>query len=224
MALKHRLRRLLIRPGAVILRWGVRVVSASYRLQLADGCRSRIGSLPEPAIIVCWHDQMLLSAPAVLREILPRRALSILASHSDDGELVTRVAIPFGVRVVRGSTSRGGRAGMRKLHQDLVRHRSTLFLMPDGPRGPAHVAKSGCVVLSQLARAPLVPVAFAGTPCRRVGSWDRLALPWPFARIRGVVGEPIEVPRELPTELRESLTRELQETLEKLTKQAEREL
>lgn len=220
MSLKHRVRKAILPAAAVLLRWLIRALCATYRLALPQHSQRVLASMPSPSILVCWHDQMLLSAPLMLRHVIGKRPFTIMASHSDDGELIARLSAPLGVQVIRGSASRGGREGLRKLQQDLVRRKSTLLILPDGPRGPAHVSKPGFLVLSQLARAPVVPVAFATDRCWKIGSWDRLVLPYPWARVSVRVGEPIDVPRQLSTEHRDRLNLEIQDTLQQLTTDA----
>jgi lysophospholipid acyltransferase (LPLAT)-like uncharacterized protein len=51
------------------------------------------------------------------------------------------------------------------------------------------------VTLARLARAPLVPLTWAADRSWRLGSWDRLEIPKPFARVAVAVGAPQEVPR-----------------------------
>src|SRR5437870_3835673 len=60
------------------------------------------------------------------------------------------------------------------------------------------------IALMPLARATGLPVfAFgvAARPVRRLGSWDRLQVPWPFARVSIVVSEPLFLPRRAETGL-----------------------
>ena len=47
------------------------------------------------------------------------------------------------------------------------------------------------------ARAPIVPIAFECSHAKRLGSWDRFMVPWPFASVAVVQGVPIEVPPDL---------------------------
>jgi lysophospholipid acyltransferase (LPLAT)-like uncharacterized protein len=70
-------------------------------------------------------------------------------------------------------------------------------ITPDGPRGPAMVASTGIVNVARLARAPIVPIVFATSRRRVLGTWDRLHAALPFGRGVFIWGEPIEVPAEL---------------------------
>jgi lysophospholipid acyltransferase (LPLAT)-like uncharacterized protein len=47
---------------------------------------------------------------------------------------------------------------------------------------------------------PIVPVGVGFTRVWRARSWDRFAVPFPFSTIVGVLGEPIEVARQVDRE------------------------
>jgi hypothetical protein len=73
---------------------------------------------------------------------------------------------------------------------------------PDGPRGPAREFKPGGLLAAQLSGAPIIPIAVDGAPAWRLRSWDRFAVPKPFARIRVRYGPAHFIPRESTAEAR----------------------
>jgi lysophospholipid acyltransferase (LPLAT)-like uncharacterized protein len=97
-------------------------------------------------------------------------------------------------------------------------------VLPDGPRGPARVAKPGVVALASAAGASLVPVAVAARPCLRFGSWDRVMLPLPFARVHCVYGSPIHLPKRSDDADVERWRGELGAALDRLTDAADQAL
>ncbi len=123
--------------------------------------------------------------------------MTLLASQSRDGELVTRFARPWKIRTVRGSSSRGGQAAMRALHRAIVKHGASPLIIPDGPRGPRYEAKAGGVLLARFAQVPIQPLGIAADRAWRLGSWDRMFVPKPFARVVVALGEPQSIAREL---------------------------
>lgn len=127
-------------------------------------------------IFSCWHDQLLMT-PAVYRGPGAR----LLISASKDGELIARTVKFFGQGVVRGSSSRGGRAAFRTLLQ-AAKEPVDLAITPDGPRGPRHQLKEGVVQLARLTARPVIPMAFVCSRGHRFASWDRFLLPFPFCR------------------------------------------
>jgi hypothetical protein len=72
-----------------------------------------------------------------------------------------------------------------------------LGITPDGPRGPAEVVKPGIVYLASRTGFPVLPVAAAAAPARRLSSWDGFRIPFPFARVVVGYGVPIPVPARL---------------------------
>ncbi len=153
----------------------------------------------EPVIFAFWHNRLYVCG-LYLRRLTRERGLELatLASHSRDGELVTRMALAEGFRVVRGSTSRGGLGGLLQLYRKLARERVSVITAPDGPRGPAYRAQPGTAMLARSSGAPIVPLAYAAERPWRLRSWDRLILPRPFSRVAVAVGEPLAVAADLP--------------------------
>jgi len=104
-------------------------------------------------------------------------------------------------------TIRGSKANARKRDKDkggvraiaealkLLKSNGTLCITPDGPRGPAEKAQLGPVVLAQRSGAPILPYALASAPAKRLSTWDRFIIPYPFTKGAIVFGEPILVGR-----------------------------
>jgi lysophospholipid acyltransferase (LPLAT)-like uncharacterized protein len=116
------------------------------------------------------------------------RLACVLTSRSRDGEILARYVRRFGLEVVRGSTSRGGAVALRALTR-AVRAGTDVAVVPDGPRGPRERVQPGVVHLAAATGAPVVPLAFAAHPARRLSTWDRFLVPLPFARAAVVFGQ-----------------------------------
>jgi lysophospholipid acyltransferase (LPLAT)-like uncharacterized protein len=97
-----------------------------------------------------------------------------------------------------------------------------VLIVPDGPRGPRHVAQNGAVMLAKVAGVPIVPLAVGAAPCRVLRSWDAFVVPRPFGRVAVVFGEPIAVPRAATHDVIEAKRRELETALHDLTAAAGR--
>jgi lysophospholipid acyltransferase (LPLAT)-like uncharacterized protein len=129
--------------------------------------------------------QMALTSVRGIRET------AVLVSHSRDGELQASVMRALSLRVVRGSSSRGGARSLRALAR-LVRAGMSVALAVDGPRGPAGKPKPGAAALARLGGASLVPVASAAA--RKIvlrRTWDAFEIPLPFSRVVVVIGAPL---------------------------------
>src|SRR5439155_859538 len=121
----------------------VRALGTTLRLRVA-GTEDvgRHWAAGQPVIYAVWHGQILM-VPWLnerLRASHGARPATALVSRSGDGEIVARYLTRFGLDSVRGSTSRGaGEAGRAPVAA--VRRRRDVAIVPDGPRGPAAVAK-----------------------------------------------------------------------------------
>lgn len=130
----------------------------------------------KPAIFAVWHNQQLfLLYPYRGRKIAP------LISLSKDGEYIARLLPKFGMRAIRGSTSRGGaRALIHLMHA--VREGYSPMLTPDGPRGPIYKVQQGLLFLAKKTGLPILPVGTALSRKFTVRSWDRMRIPLPFGK------------------------------------------
>jgi hypothetical protein len=136
-----------------------------------------IGPPPGASVYAFWH-RSLLSCAWRFRNL----NIAILISPSFDGELIARTVELLGFKVIRGSSSRGGAAGLRNMER-AFREGRCCAITADGPRGPAMVAKPGVVQLAQLVGEKVG--AFYVLPLRawQLNSWDRFLIPKPFSRV-----------------------------------------
>ena len=143
----------------------------------------------ERFILAFWHRHLLLM-PYSYRG----RGISVLVSQSKDGELIARTVARLGIDSSRGSSSRGGVAGMRTLLRKAAEGWDIAFT-PDGPRGPASEVQPGVILAAAATGFPIVPVALAATRAKRLRSWDRFVVPLPLSTVHFVYGEPLAVER-----------------------------
>lgn len=214
----------LMTGASWLLRGVVGAIGRTWRVELVEG-RERLDALldrGEPVILTFWHNRSVLALPLLLHH-LHRRGfdVTVLASGSRDGELVARTVRGWGVHVVRGSATRGGREALWGTFRAIRRRGSSPVVVPDGPTGPPYVYKVGVLHLARLSGSAVLPLGLAANRYWTVGSWDRLMVPLPFARIAVVVGEPRTVARGIQGDAleRERLDREA--ALNRLTGLAE---
>ncbi len=169
----------------------------------------------EPAVYVAWHEHLL---PLALLH-RGQGAMALVSRHRD-GEILARVLRRLGYEVARGSSSRGGGAGLQRMVR-AGRAGTPLAFTPDGPRGPDRQCKPGAVRAAAETGLPVVPLAAAATASRRLGSWDRFMVPAPGAGIRVARGEALEVPPRAAAEA-DGWTRRVARALETERRRAER--
>ena len=170
-------------------------------------------------VLVGWHQGLLVFAHA-LRD----RGLWVPVSRSRDGDWAEAVLRGLGFAASpRGSSSRGASELLRAMIRR-VRAGESGGVMPDGPRGPALVAKPGVLALASATGVPLVPVGVAVGASFRFGSWDRALCPRPFARLHVHYGERLDLPKSLDGPILEAWRRRLEEELRRADGEAERRL
>lgn len=188
------------------LTWSVRFVNTRIRKELLDS---------GGAIIVAgWH-HTIIPANWYFRD----RRCHVMVSLSSDGDLSARCCSRMGYRVIRGSTSRGGREALGKIVH-LCRNGAQTAFFADGPTGPPREPKPGAILAARMARLSVVPMGCTVRGAFRLRSWDRTVIPLPFARIVIGFGEPIEVPREAPLQQKLEEVRDAINRIEEATQRA----
>jgi lysophospholipid acyltransferase (LPLAT)-like uncharacterized protein len=208
----QRLALALVPPLAALL---VRLLGLTLRYEdHADPGVTPGYAIPGPVVFAFWH-RSLLACAYRFRGL----DIAILISPSFDGELIARTVELLGFRAIRGSSSRGGAAGLRNMQLAWqAGHRCAITA--DGPRGPVFVAKPGAAQLANSVGGPLAgtgqpPSGTAGVhPSGTAGvqptgtwlgcfyalpdrawelrSWDRFLIPKPFSRV--VLTWPAHIP------------------------------
>lgn len=148
----------------------------------------RVVTLHGHTLVGVWHETMLAACWANRG-----RNYHALASHSFDGEFGVHVIRRFGIEAVRGSSSKGGAEGLRQLQLAAQQVEWVGFTL-DGPRGPRRIAKAGIGILAARTQLPIVPLAIVPLRAKRLRSWDRLPISYPFSRIICAFGAPVPPP------------------------------
>jgi len=194
-----------IGPAAFAAAIVLRLLRRSVRLRFHGEATIRaLEAADQRFLLAFWHRHLPL-----MRYAYRGRRMSVLVSRSKDGELIARVMGHLGIDTARGSSSRGGSAGLREMLR-AARAGSDLAITPDGPRGPLREVQPGVVLLAAATGLPVIPAAIAASRARDLRSWDRMPIPLPGSRVEVVYGEPLRLPRDARAEewaprLREAL-------------------
>ena len=130
--------------GAIVFR----LLGMTLRFEDIGAPGTHADDHPETRVYCLWH-RSLLSIAHHFR----KRRIAILISPSFDGELIAAMIHRVGYMPVRGSSSRGGAAGLLGMQRALEATNGTrcnyAAFTSDGPRGPVYHAKPGGVKLAQ---------------------------------------------------------------------------
>lgn len=164
-----------------LLGWLVRAWLATLRLTVIDRTTDA-GS--QPWVLAFFHGTQV-----PLLAWRRRRRTGVLVSWSSDGALSTAVMRRAGMVVVRGSTSRGGARALLSLVKAMKADSLDAAFAVDGPKGPYGSVSPGALACARHVDGVLVPIGSACAPRRVLArAWDRMALPWPFARAVVLLG------------------------------------
>jgi lysophospholipid acyltransferase (LPLAT)-like uncharacterized protein len=190
----------------------IHLIGSTLRLTVED--RGGIINLPDhqPVIIAFWHNRVALMAYIYKRFNIRRTALTFI-SRSRDGQFMTDVAARFGIKAVRGSSSRHGTAAMLAAVRAAGDSHVDLVITPDGPRGPRYQIQPGLIRLAQITHRPIVAVTYRLGWKLEVHSWDRFQVPLPFTTCHMVTGEPVYVPEDASEAELEAIRTRLSESL-----------
>jgi lysophospholipid acyltransferase (LPLAT)-like uncharacterized protein len=92
------------------------------------------------------------------------------------------------------------------------------FICPDAPEGPAGEPKRGVYLLARRSNALVLPFGVWASHAREMRRWDNNLLPYPFARLTAVVGEPLDInqmdcERDFQARLKDRLTAAREEAI-----------
>jgi lysophospholipid acyltransferase (LPLAT)-like uncharacterized protein len=199
----------------------LRSVAASLRYTWIDRSGHFGVPPPGPAIYCVWHNRLALCMKAYYGYIKKRnrtQGLAAMVSASKDGGFLTGILECFHVQPVRGSSSRRGPQALLELTTWAERGYD-LAITPDGPRGPRYVVQGGIMSLAQITGLPIVPVSYNLGWKLQLKSWDKFQIPLAFSRCEMLLGKPISVPRQASEAEREVLRRELEQSLQGMSKE-----
>jgi lysophospholipid acyltransferase (LPLAT)-like uncharacterized protein len=171
----------------------IHLIGSTLRMTVED--RGHILDQPEhpPVIIAFWHNRTALMAYFYEHYCRGRTALTFI-SRSRDGQFMTDVAARFGIKAIRGSSSRHGTSAMLAAIRAASDQNVDLVITPDGPRGPRYQIRPGLIRLAQATQRPIVAVTYQLKWKHLLNSWDRFHVPFPFSICHLITGEPIFVP------------------------------
>ena len=176
-------------------------------------------------VLTFWHSRLML-APFIRRETDAQ--INMLISRHRDGEMIAKAVKGFDVKFIRGSAANVNKPGKAKHGASAVAQMlaalekgEVVAITPDGPRGPAETFQVGAVKLAQRSGAAIVPAGASSSRAKRLKSWDRFCLAFPFSRIFYVAGEPVTVPADASDDEIEHYRQTIEQRLKEATAAAD---
>jgi hypothetical protein len=217
---KQRLALAVLPPIGAVL---IRLLGATLRFRDIGEPGAHADDNPQTRVYCMWH-RSLLSVAYHFR----KRKIAILISPSFDGELIARTIWRVGYTPIRGSSSRGGTAGLLGMESALkapdgLRCNYAAFTS-DGPRGPVYRVKPGGVKLAQQVGGGAGIFYAAPDRAWELRSWDRFLIPKPFSTV--VIGwqPPVPVLADGDNDSLEAARQAVEEALESARQKVERSI
>ena len=138
-------------------------------------------------------------------------------SASRDGQYIADLVRKFGVKSVRGSSSRNA---VKVLHDAFktMKDGNLIAMTPDGPRGPKYHLNKGAIQLASKLGVPIIPIAVNYSSYWQLKSWDAFQIPKPWSKITIELGDEIPIPADLDHEEFEAARVKVENALNAITR------
>ena len=138
-------------------------------------------------VFCCPHNFLLGLFAGIEIGKLKRPRVTLVASLSSDGELISKLLKKFRFDMIRGSSNRGGKKALLELTR-AGKEGKSLGLAFDGPKGPPLIPKRGLIGCAKATGGSLYLIYGSARACKflpflkpfRVNSWDKFLVPVPF--------------------------------------------
>jgi lysophospholipid acyltransferase (LPLAT)-like uncharacterized protein len=159
----------------------MRVFIFTLRFRITD--RARVLEKPpeKPLLWAFWHNRLFVM-PYMFEHYFPGRLGAALSSASKDGEYIAAFVQRFGIRPIRGSSSRGGVRALVEMKR-AIDDGYIMAITPDGPRGPRYHLNPGLVKLAQITGGFILPIHVNYSGFWQLKTWDGFMIPKPFSTV-----------------------------------------
>ncbi len=186
----------------------IRFVYMTSRVQICGTTEKYLNLLQQnkPTIVMTWHGRIFIASSVIeklVKKISYRNRLVVLSSGHKDGEIASKTMMFFNYKKITGSTINKNTTNDKakslairscfELLKELKENKSSVFLAPDGPRGPRYKINSSITDIAHKTQAYLFPVAVSYSRKKQLNSWDQFQIPWPFCKIKVEFLEPLYV-------------------------------
>ncbi len=172
---------------AVLGRW---ILSFIYKtnqwdVRGEDNYKSELNK-KKSVIISVWHGNLLIPFMN-----LATNNYYGLAGTNQDAEIIAKIGLKLGWKLLRGSSSDKGPEIFAEIVNLLDNPPCLVAMTPDGPKGPERIPKPGIIRAAQKTGATIIPVASCSTKNWQFVNWHTFFLEKPFGKIFLEFGTPI---------------------------------
>lgn len=213
--------------NGTLLLWATKLGKWTIRwrfsgMEKVDACIRQGRSI----VFAGWHGHNYLTLLAYYVHVRKKIRAAVFVPNSPNGRIMKHFAERAHIDVIQVGEEMGpaqwARATVALIRQ--LRNGSACALIsPDGPEGPAYVAKPGVAVISQQAEAVIIPASATSRPGFKLRRrWDEHWVPLPFSRAVIHFGDPIDArPAHGPAPTAEELRLRVEEALLEGARKAE---
>ncbi|SHO81161.1 Protein of unknown function DUF374 [hydrothermal vent metagenome] len=137
--------------------------------------------IKENSILVGWHGELFI-LPSIYKNLEISGEKFGVISHHHDGDVISKALSFFGIKSIRGSSSKGARGVIINSIKE-IKNKNSVFFTPDGPRGPRYTISDGALSLAIKFRLPIVIIGYKPSRYWQFNSWDKFILPKPFGEL-----------------------------------------
>lgn len=145
-------------------------------------------NLSAPSVLCFWHGKISFIPFGYRAYVKPLPSYAMISLHKD-GDMIAHNMGLYGIKTIRGSTSKGAVAVLKEAFKK-INEGGIIMISPDGPRGPYKSISDGTVVIAMKKNIPVFTVDFNASRFWRFKSWDKHYLPKPFSKVEFVLSKP----------------------------------
>ncbi len=142
-----------------------------------------------PIFLCCWHSRFILIASYFKNT---KQSIWSVSSTHKDSEMMAGILERWGIRLIRGSSTRGWSHVLKQLIKLFKQDNTIVAITNDGPKGPPMVAKRGSAMLALKNNAQIIAITAEASKHWILPSWDRTVIPKPFSTIHIQFSEPLK--------------------------------
>jgi lysophospholipid acyltransferase (LPLAT)-like uncharacterized protein len=198
--------------GASILKW----LLSSYRITSHN---------IEPVLSLANANHNLVIAgmhghiASAMHFVRTYERLTGIVSQSKDGDMAAAIFKKLGIKeIIRGSSSKGGKEALIQSLEVMKTKDCHSVIAVDGPKGPILNVKAGAVYIAKQTSKIIVPVVCSSNKFYQFNSWDKMILPYPYAKLDMYYGKPYTVSDSFEKDDVNAEIEELKNKLEELAR------